>query len=303
MYSLRAKLWRSAALWAAAATLAFGQQYSFNDGYLLNAAFLDPSFAGQLDHRFSMGYQQKWLGIEGAPRSFQFAGDFNFKNFNVQGALLGDQAGPLTRVTPSVTVAKTIQLDDYQKLSFGFKMGLDSWNVDYNKPQLDVPIDPAFQLGNQTLTLPNFGFGLSYNFRDWAYVGFSTLDLSSRAWSPLTTVPPHRHLFAGINLPVSGKTTTLRLSAVINQVQNAPIDGNYHAILAHKSMGAAGLVFSPNDGLGIALSSASNKPYRVFYNYTYPLNPLNAFTRQSHTVGLSFTPKRKPCSIAGPRYF
>jgi type IX secretion system PorP/SprF family membrane protein len=303
MSSLPAKLWCSAALWAAAASLSWGQQYSFNDGYLLNAALLDPSFAGQLDHRFAMGYQQKWIGIEGAPRSMAFAGDFNTKNFNLQASLLGDQAGPLTRVTPSVTLAKTIQLDDYQKLSFGLKMGVDNWNIDYSKPELDVPIDPAFSLGNQTLTLPNFGFGLSYNFKDWAYIGFSTLDLSSRGWSPLTTVPSHRHVFAGVNVPVVNKSTTLRLSAVFNQVQNAPVDANYHAILAHKTIGAGGLVLSPKDGIGIALSTASNRPYRVFYNYTYPLNPLQAFTRQSHTIGLSLTPKRKPCSIAGPRYF
>lgn len=286
----------------ASSVLVWGQQSSFNDAYLLNPTLLDPSFAGQLDHQYAMGYQQKWVGIPGAPRSATFAGDFSTKNFGIQGALLTDQAGPLTRITPSVSVAKTIQLDKDQKLSFGLKGGLDNWSVDFSKPQLDVPIDPAFQLGQTSLILPNIGFGLSYNYKDVAYVGFSALDLSSKAWSPLTTIPAHRHLFAGANLPVN-KANTIRLSGVLNQVANAPLDVNVHAVWANEQWGAAGLVYSPSDGIGIALAAPSTKSYRLFYNYTYPLNPLQTITRQSHTIGLSFSPKLKPCSIAGPRYF
>ena len=287
---------------AASCVLVWGQQSSFNDAYLLNPTLLDPSFAGQLDHQYAMGYQQKWVGIPGAPRSATFAGDFSTKNFGIQGALLTDQAGPLTRITPSVTVAKTIQLDKDQKLSFGLKGGLDNWSVDFSKPQLDVPIDPAFQLGQTSLILPNIGFGLSYNYKDVAYVGVSALDLASRAWSPLTTIPAHRHAFAGVNLPVN-KANKIRLSGVLNQVANAPLDLNVHAVWANEQWGAAGLVYSPSDGIGIALAAPSNKSYRLFYNYTYPLNPLQTITRQSHTIGLSFSPKLKPCSIAGPRYF
>jgi type IX secretion system PorP/SprF family membrane protein len=303
MFSLPANRRILLALCAVAANgIAWGQQSSFNDAYLMNPTLLDPSFAGQLDYQYAMGYQQKWIGIPGAPRSGTFAGDFSTKQFGIQGALLADQAGPLSRVTPSVSVAKTIQLDRDQKLSFGLKGGLDNWSVDFTKPQLDVPIDQAFQQGQTSILLPNIGFGLSYTYKDVAYIGFSALDLSSRAWSPLTSVPSHRHLFAGANIPVN-KTNKIRLSGVLNQVDNAPWDLNVHAVWANENWGAAGLVYSPSDGIGVALSAPSTKSYRLFYNYTYPLNPLQAISRQSHTIGISFSPKLKPCSIAGPRYF
>ena len=287
---------------SAANALAWGQQSSFNDAYLMNPTLLDPSFAGQLDHQFAMGYQQKWVGIPGAPRTATFAGDFNTKYFSIQGAVLADMAGPLTRVTPSLTLAKTIQLDQNQKLSFGIKGGIDNWSVDYTKPQLDVPIDPAFQLGQTSILLPSVGFGLSYTYRDFAYLGISALDLASQAWSPLTTVPSHRHLFAGANIPVNN-SNKIRLSGILNQVDNAPWDLNVHAVWANENWGAAGLVYSPSDGIGVALSAPSNSAYRWFYNYTHSLNPLQAVSRQSHTIGISFSPKLKPCSIAGPRYF
>jgi hypothetical protein len=88
MFSLPANRRILLALCAVAANgIAWGQQSSFNDAYLMNPTLLDPSFAGQLDYQYAMGYQQKWIGIPGAPRSGTFAGDFSTKQFGIQGAL------------------------------------------------------------------------------------------------------------------------------------------------------------------------------------------------------------------------
>lgn len=285
--------------------LAFGaqaQQAALNDAYLLNPALLDPSHAGQLQHQFHMGFQQKWFGIEGAPRTLMAAGDFMWKGIGIQASIGVDEAGPVRRTSPSLTLAKTVKLGDKSNLSFGLQTKLDSWLVDFTKPRINQIGDPAFQSVTSSGLRPNVGFGLTYSYSQLAYLGFSVLDVVSEGWSEFEQIRSHRHLFGGINIPMSSNNT-LRLSAVVNQTIGTPIDVNLHAILANNPLGAAGLVFSPNDGIGLSLSTPNDGAYRIYYSYVYPLNPLSAVTNQSHTIGLSFRPKLKPCSLQGPRYF
>ena len=300
MYSSRNKF-----LAVALATLAFGaqaQQSALNDAYLLNPALLDPSYAGQLQHQFHLGFQQKWFGIEGAPRTMMAAGDFMWNGIGIQASVAVDEAGPVRRTTPGVTLAKTIQLADKQNLSFGFQGRLDSWLVDYTKPRINQIGDPVFHSVSSSGLRPNVGFGLTYSYDKLAYLGVSVLDVVSEGWSQFGQIRSHRHLYGGVNLPVNSKNT-LKLSAVANQTVGAPLDLNFHAILANDPLGAAGLVFSPNDGIGLSLSTPYDGAYRIYYSYVYPLNPLSVVTNQSHTIGLSFRPKLKPCSLQGPRYF
>jgi type IX secretion system PorP/SprF family membrane protein len=289
----------------ALAALTFGaqaQQAALNDAYLLNPALLDPSHAGQLQHQFHLGFQQKWFGIEGAPRTLMAAGDFMWNGIGIQASIGVDEAGPVQRTSPSVTLAKSVKIDEKSNISFGFQGKLDSWMVDYTKPRINQIGDPAFQSVTSSGLRPNVGFGLTYSYTKLAYVGISVLDVVSEGWSDFEQIRSHRHLYGGVNLPVNSKNT-LKLSAVVNQTVGTPIDMNFHAILANDPLGAAGLVFSPNDGIGLSLSTPYDGAYRIYYSYVYPLNPLSVVTNQSHTIGLSFRPKLKPCSLQGPRYF
>jgi len=281
---------------------AHAQQAALNDAYLLNPVLLDPSYAGQLQHQYHLGFQQKWFGIEGAPRTMFAAADFNWKGIGFQASVGIDEAGPVQRTTPGITMAKTVKLDGKQNLSFGLQARLDNWVVDFTKPRINQIGDPVFQSVQTTGIRPNMGFGLTYSYGKLAYLGVSVLDVVSEGWSEFDQIRSHRHLYGGVNLPMNAKNT-LKLSAVVNQTIGAPMDINLHAIVANDPLGAAGLVFSPNDGIGLSLSTPYDGAYRIYYNYVYPLNPLSVVTNQSHTIGLSFRPKLKPCSLQGPRYF
>ena len=301
MYSSLNKLLATVAL-VASAIGAQAQQAALNDAYLLNPALLDPSYAGQLQHQFHLGFQQKWFGIEGAPRTMFAAGDFMWKGIGIQASIGIDEAGPVQRTSPGLTLAKTVKLTQNQNLSFGIQGKLDSWMVDYTKPRINQVGDPVFQSVTSSGLRPNVGFGLTYSYAKLAYLGVSVLDVVGEGWSQFGQIRSHRHLYGGVNLPMNAKNT-LKLSAVANQTVGAPIDVNVHAIWANDPMGAAGLVFSPKDGIGLSLSTPYDGAYRIYYSYVYPLNPLSAVTNQSHTIGLSFRPKLKPCSLQGPRYF
>jgi hypothetical protein len=146
MYSSRNKL---IALALGALTLgAQAQQAALNDAYLLNPALLDPSYAGQLQHQYHLGFQQKWFGVEGAPRTLMASGDFMWNGIGIQASIGVDEAGPVQRTTPGVTLAKSIKLNDQSNLSFGFQARVDSWLVDYTKPRINPQGDPAFQSGS-----------------------------------------------------------------------------------------------------------------------------------------------------------
>ena len=99
MYSLRNKFLALAVLFVGAS--AHAQQSALNDVYLFNPTVVDPTFAGQTQYQFHSAFQQKWVGVEGAPRTLALYGDFNIKTLGVHVGIQSDQAGPVTRTSPA----------------------------------------------------------------------------------------------------------------------------------------------------------------------------------------------------------
>ena len=300
MYSLRNKFLALLAL--AAGTAAQAQQSALNDVYLFNPTVVDPTFAGQTQYQLHSAFQQKWVGVEGAPRTLAFYGDFNIKTLGVHVGIQSDQAGPVTRTSPTINVAQTVQLAKNHKLSVGLRAQVDNWVVDYTKPR-NVLFDPVFQGITRSALNPNLGLGLTYTYSDRFYVGASVLDMVGRGWTQDQPLYAHAHLFAGYYQPLN-RNTRLALSGVVNRTSNAPLDVNLHAVVQNSKIGSAGLIFSPGDALGFALSAPSAGPLKLYYHYLYPLNPLQVLSNQSHTLGLSYRIKtKKDCALQGQRYF
>jgi type IX secretion system PorP/SprF family membrane protein len=278
------------------------QQSALNDIYLFNPTVVDPTFAGQTQYHAHSAFQQKWVGIEGAPRTLAFYGDFMVKSLGIQVGIQSDQAGPVTRTSPMVNVAQTVQLAKDHQLSVGLRAQLDNWVVDYTKPR-NVLFDPVFQGITRSALNPNLGLGITYTYSDRAYIGASVLDMVGRGWSQDQPLYAHAHLFAGYFQPIN-KNTRLALSGVLNRTSNAPYDLNLHAAIQNTKIGSAGLLFSPGDGLGVALSAPATGPFKIYYHYIYPLNALQVLSNQSHTVGLSYRfTSKKDCALQGQRYF
>jgi len=300
MYSLRNKFLALAVLFVGAS--AHAQQSALNDIYLFNPTVVDPTFAGQTQYQVHSAFQQKWVDVEGAPRTLSLFGDFNIKTLGVHVGIQSDQAGPVTRTSPFVNVAQTVQLAKDHKLSVGLRAQLDNWVVDYTKPR-NVVFDPVFQGITRSALNPNLGLGITYLYSDRFYVGASVLDMVGKGWSQDQPLYAHAHVYAGYFHPIN-RTTRVALSGVVNRTSNAPYDVNLHVLLQNEKMGSAGLLYSPGDGLGFALAAPLHESFKLYYHYIYPLNPLQALSNQSHTIGISYRMKiQKDCALQGQRYF
>jgi len=300
MYSLQNKLLALMAL--AVGISAQAQQSALNDVYLFNPTVVDPTFAGQTQYQMHAAFQQKWLGIEGAPRTFALYGDFNLKSLGIHAGIQSDQAGPVSRTSPMINVAQTVTLAKNHRLSVGLRAQVDNWVVDYTKPR-NVLFDPVFQGITRSTLNPNLGLGMTYLYSDRFYLGASVLDMVGRGWSQDQPLYAHAHLFAGYFHPIN-RTTRVALSAVVNRTSNAPYDVNLHAMLQNEKFGSLGALYSPGDGLGFALSAPLAESFKLYYHYIYPLNPLQLLSNQSHTIGISYRIKtQKDCALQGQRYF
>jgi type IX secretion system PorP/SprF family membrane protein len=160
-----------AALVAGWASTAEAQQVFRRSQFFVNPYLSNPAVAGTLpESPISASFRNQWAGFDGAPRTNTLSGHTSLPNrFGLGGVIYSDNTGGAIKQSGvEVTGSYTIDLNNYDAVSFGLSLMANQWSFDNDLEVWDVE-DPALQWGmEQSMSLDaNFGmmiFGEAYSF-------------------------------------------------------------------------------------------------------------------------------------------
>lgn len=153
------------------ASITQAQQVFRRSQFLMNPYLSNPAVAGtSIDSPISASYRNQWTGFDGAPKTNTFSGHTGLPNkFGIGGVIYSDNTGGAIKQSGvEVTGSYTIDLNNYDAVSFGLSLMANQWSFDNDLEVWDVE-DPALQWGmEQSMSLDaNFGmmiFGDGYSF-------------------------------------------------------------------------------------------------------------------------------------------
>ena len=282
-------------------TSLFGQGWVLNDAYLVQPTLIDPTYAGTSEYLYTSALQQKWSGMPGAPRSGYFTWDGLTPSYGWQVGVVSESTGPLVRTSPHFTVSVPVQLRASQTLYVALRGQVDSWGLDLRSLRRQTLLDPVVDNQSGVTLGTNLGFGLRYQFSDRFYVGFSRLGAVGLIPSAFGKVPPTQFVFGGIEWNTSPRQR-FQMAWTVGNLPGSPTDLNLHGIWKRRNVGNLALTVSPGDQVGVALSTAEGRPYKILYAYNVNTSTLSRANWGSHLIGIQFGLSKKACTLEEQRY-
>lgn len=151
-----------------------GQQLFRRSQFLVNPYLSNPAVAGtSVDSPISIGYRNQWTGFDGAPRTNMFSGHTSLPNrIGIGGVIYSDNTGGAIKQNGvELTGTYTIDLNNYDAVSFGLSLMANQWSFDNDLLVWDVE-DPALQWGMEQSMSLDANFGMMIFGDDYAF-GFS----------------------------------------------------------------------------------------------------------------------------------
>ena len=148
--------------------------------YMYNTMSVNPAYAGSRGElSMTALYRSQWLGLEGAPETFNLNLHSPIRNSKVGYGIsvvhdnIGD--GTVQETFIDAVVSYTLDVAQDAKLSFGLKAGGNILSLDFSKLRnFDQEPIPQDNIDNQFS--PNFGLGIYYH-TDRFYAGLSVPNL------------------------------------------------------------------------------------------------------------------------------
>jgi type IX secretion system PorP/SprF family membrane protein len=146
---------------------------------MYNTISFNPAYAGTRNVlSLNILHRSQWIGIEGAPTTQTFSLNFPIgKNLGLGVSFYNDKIGPSSETIFSIDFSYQLQVSDETTFSFGIKGGVNNFNVDFNKLNIQDPTDLPFN-NNINQFSPIIGVG-GYLYTDKWYVGISSPNLLS----------------------------------------------------------------------------------------------------------------------------
>lgn len=146
--------------------------------YMYNMSVINPAYATDNPGMLNMGgiYRSQWVGIDGAPKTASFFAHTPVSERVELGlSIVHDEIGGVVKENNiTADFAYVIPLNERNKLSFGVKGGITTFDGDLNRLVTNQPNDPAFQNFNEVF--PVFGVG-AFWFGEKYYLGLSSPNL------------------------------------------------------------------------------------------------------------------------------
>lgn len=278
--------WLTISLWVLGAK---AQLSNGNEQFLFNPVNINPSVAGMHHNQIRLGYDARWLGLDGAPQT----GFLNFdKMFNQNTgwniSVLSDRIGPINTVAIANAFAFHVKVTEGSNLSFGLKHHLTHSTLNLNNNRVFDPNDPALTMDRNGIPVNNFDASIAYSNSDKFFVGLSYRNM----------IPQPRFRFVQSNvepiLSVQGwyrqefGDASLEAFAVVSSTTNQPINTQIGAMGTFQNKVGLGLNFSPIHQLGLFAYLKLTDKFNVFYNYNLPISDIAQASKQSHGIGLSY---------------
>lgn len=269
--------------------------------YRLNPQVLTPVQAGSKDtSEVHLMYRQQWLGIEGAPRTMYFNGNFKWKQKRGIGVnAMFDQAGPVRLTMVSGDFAYHTQLNANWDLSGGIRLGVGNVSLDFANLKLTSPNDVLFAGSRSTGMMFNMGWGVRIAKKNQGF--FASVSMPrilkydfgnlSGGYKDASYV----YVMLGNKIEIN-EDLTLYPNAMARIATDVPLswDAQLMANVKHKL--DVGLTYRHQDSWGLRLGVQASKKTYIAYVYEMPTSEISKVSNQTHELGLRvfiFTKEQK----------
>lgn len=292
----------------------FGQQDAMFTHYMFNTLSVNPGYAGSRDAlTVTALHRSQWVGFDGAPltQTLTMHTPVFRDNIGVGFSIINDKIGPVNVTAMYLDYSYSIKVTEKSNLAFGLKGGL---NIRRNNlANLDIidQADQSFMYSQQSMLLPNFGFGLYYS-SDRYYAGVSVPKLlkndfeTNEVSGGTSFASEERHVFLiggavfDLNEDMKIKPTTF-----IKYTYGAPLEADLTGTLIFKDKFWGGLMFRTGDAVGLLFGVNIDEQLACGYSYDFSFG-LNTgrYNSGSHEIMIvyDFIYKNKS-KIRSPRYF
>lgn len=292
----------------------FAQQDAMFTHYMFNTLSVNSGYAGSRDALTITGLNRsQWVGFDGAPttQTLTLHSPIYNENLGVGLSLVNDKIGPTNNTSIYGDFAYKVKLNEKGKLAFGLKAGLSIRKTGLSDLSLNTQNDQAFISDQESLLLPNFGFGMYYSEERY-YVGLSIPKLLKNDFSTnesfggtnLASEERHYFLIAGAVFDIN-KDFKIKPTTLIKLTMGAPIEVDLTALLLYKDKVWAGAMYRSNDAIGLLVGMHINDQLAIGYSYDWSYgNKTFRYNGGSHELMLMYDLIYKDKSkIRSPRYF
>lgn len=286
---------------------ASAQQESQYSQYMYNTMTFNPGYTGSREVLSAMGlYRTQWVGLDGAPKTMNFSVQSPISDHSALGLnVVSDQIGPTKNTGVMANYAYTILGSTEVKYSFGISAGFDSFNVDYNKLNMENP--DTYMSGQVSQFSPNVGAGFYVHSSNW-YVGLSVPRLLKTSYyddikETTYSTKSHFYLMGGYVFDLN-PYLKFKPSVLVKAVQGAPlaVDLSANFLISNKlTLGAAYRWDAAVSGLaGFQVSDG----IMVGYGYDYDTTHIGNYNSGSHELFVRFELTGSSKSrLVTPRFF
>ncbi|WP_027391191.1 MULTISPECIES: type IX secretion system membrane protein PorP/SprF [Aquimarina] len=271
----------------------YAQQEPQYSQYMYNMSTVNPAYVTNQSGLISTGllYRRQWTGIEGSPETANVFGNIPLsEKIELSVNYVNDRIGEAISTNNNffnVDFAYITRISDRFKLSYGLKVGINSFKLDASGS--DVADDPAFAANNSELQL-NIGAGL-FLFSNNFYAGISSPNLlpNEVAVDGIGVSQSKTHLY-GVTGFVFDLVDEVKLkpSMVIKQVLDSPLtfDISLNSLIYNKF--ELGVSYRYEDAF-IALAGFNiTRNLKVGYSYDFSTSELSGYNNGSHEIILLY---------------
>ena len=261
--------------------------------YRLNPQVLTPVQAGSKDtSEVHLMYRQQWLGIEGAPRTMYFNGNFKWKQKRGIGVnAMFDQAGPVRLTMVSGDFAYHTQLSTNWDLSGGIRLGVGNVNLDFANLKLTSPNDILFEGSRSTGMMFNMGWGVRIARKNQGFYASVSMprilkyDFGNKSGGYKDA--SYVYVMLGNKIEINDDLT-LYPNAMARIATDVPISWDAQLMANLKQKLDVGLTYRHQDSWGLRLGVQASKKMYIGYVYEMPTSEISLVSNQTHEMGLRF---------------
>lgn len=271
------------------------QQESQFTQYMYNPMSINPGYTGSREVlTVSSIYRNQWVGVEGAPETFNFSahsplGLTSLANLGLD--FTQDRIGISTQKSFSVNFAYILPLDRSEdiRLSLGIKAGAE--NLDLALHKLTIADINDSYLANLSEFSPVLGLG-AFLYTDEAYLGVSSPNLlHTKKFNEVSvstyTNKAHIYFLGGYVFPLENEVQ-LKPAFLIKAVSGAPLAIDLSMNIYFLERWNLGASYRLNAAFTALAGFRITDELTLGYAYDYETTTISKYSSGSHEVFLQF---------------
>lgn len=290
------------------------QQDPHYSQYMFNPLGVNAGYTGSREAlSLVMLHRSQWVGFDGAPSTQTLAlhSPMKNKNMGLGLILMNDVVGPHSTISAAASYAYRIKLGA-GKLAFGLKAGVQNHQIKWDKIEYKNTNDNIPAYGVNSLTVPNFDFGIYYNTHSF-YAGFEIQHLnapelyfsdSSYANDSGGVARLFRHgtFIMGKAFRIS-ESIVFKPSFILRGAGKMEGIGDLNLCFLFHNKLWAGVFFRSKYGPGLMLEYNITPQFRLGYAYDLNTNGLANTNSGSHEIFIGYDFNVFKSKVTSPRYF